>query len=187
MWNSPSFLNTVSVLALWVAAVCGGLTVVSSFIGGLAASRASDLVRNDAEIRIADANARAEEARLKAAKIEEGLQWRHLSIEQHAILVRELRGKLHKAWTTFVGDDPEATLYRLQFDNALREAGVETSFFSGWKNAAGVSVLGNPGPERDALSEALKEAGIPHVVEPPHSIFGKEYPALVIGTKAERL
>lgn len=188
MWNSPSLLNAVSLWALWLAAGFGGLAAISGLVGGLAAIRASDITKSEAEIRIAEANARAEEAHLEAVRLRDGLSWRVLSLEQRAVLVDALKHSgLPKVYNTFVGDDPEAASLREQFDAALREAGIETSYFSGWKQAAGIAVLGNPGPDRDALSKALETAGIPHRVEPPSSSFGRDFPALLIGTKPERL
>lgn len=188
MWNSPSLLNAVSLWALWAAAGLAGLAAIAGLVGGLAAMRASDITKSDAEIRIAEANARAEEAHLEAVRLRDGLSWRALSPQQREVLVAALNGAgLTKVYNTFVGDDPEAESLRAQFDAALKEAGIETSYFSGWKQAAGIAVLGEPGPERDALSKALDAAGIPHRVGPPNTVFGKDFPALLIGTKPERL
>lgn len=187
MWNSAASLNTIATVALWITAMCGGVAVVSGLIGSLSANRASDIAQRDAKLKIALAHARAEEARLEALKLKQGLAWRELRQDQRAALIKHLRGRVSRVYNTFVGDDPEATQYRHQLDAALREAGVETLFFSGWKQAGGISVLGEDTAERRALSDALRAAGIEHEVEEPNQSFGRDHPALVIGTKWERL
>ncbi|MGI9363164.1 MAG: hypothetical protein ACR2O7_16675, partial [Parasphingorhabdus sp.] len=141
----------------------------------------------EADAKAEEAKREAEIARLEALKIQVALAWRDLSEKQFQSLVNALKGKDFKVYNTYVGDDPEAARYRNQIDAALREAGIETSYFSGWKQAAGVSVLGEDTLERKELSDALTAAGIAHAVKKPNSFVGKEFPGLIIGTKLERL
>lgn len=194
MLNSLPLLNAIAFWGLWVAGIAGGIAAVAGLAGGLAATRASDLTRAAAETRIAEANqqaaeatARAEFARLQAAKIADGLSWRELLPDQRVTLVQALRGRDFEVWTSFVGDDPEAARYRNQVDDALKAAGLKTKYFSGWAQAAGISILGDDTPERRALSAAFTKAGIPHLLKPAERHFGQEFPCLIIGTKPERL
>jgi len=196
MWNSLPVLNAIAFWGLWIAGVAGAVAALAGLAGGIAASRASDITTQASERSIATANsraavanARAEQARLQVAQIVEAQSWRIISPEQKAKLIEALKGKNLKIWTSFVGDDPEAVQYRNQIDEALKEAGVETHYFSGWQQAAGVSLLGNDTPERRAFADAFAIAGIHVELKPPHpnSNFGTEYPCLLVGTKPERL
>lgn len=196
MWNSLPVLNAIAFWGLWTAGIAGAIAALSGLAGGIAASRASDITAQAAERSIATANsraalanARAEQARLQVAQIVDAQAWRVLLPEQKTNLVAALKGQDLKIWTSFVGDDPEAVQYRNQIDEALKEAGIETHFFSGWQQAAGISLLGNDTPERRAFAEAFARAGIRVEIKPPHpnSNFGTDYPCLIIGTKPERL
>lgn len=68
MWNSVALLNTIAAWGLWIGAISGAVAVAAALVGGLAASRASDIATRSANIEISSANSRAEEAKADAAK-----------------------------------------------------------------------------------------------------------------------
>ncbi len=196
MWNSLPLLNAIAFYGLWIAGIAGAVAALAGLAGGIAANRASEITTQIAEKSIATANsraavanARAEQARLQIAQIVKDQSWRILEPAQKIKLFESLKGKKLRIWTSFVGDDPEAENFRGQLDAVLREAGVETQYFSGWKQASGLSLLGDDTPERHAFAEAFRSAGIHVDLKPPqpNSNFGKDYPCLLVGTKPERL
>lgn len=208
MWGSIPALETLASISFWVGVVSGGIALIAGAALTITSDRIAVLTKTDADVRITDADARAveakreaaeanaraeeakaeaEKARLEALKLQEALSWRELSTEQEAAFVVALSDKLGKVWNTYVGSDPEAARLREQFEGAFRRAGVETAYFRGWEQAAGISVLGEKTDAREALSNALAAAGIPHELKPPHGGIGRDFPALLVGTKHERL
>lgn len=81
--------------------------------------------------------------------------WRTVTHKQRKILVNTLRGHQIEVWNSWVGDDPEATLFRHDIDAALVEAGVKTKYFSGWAMAVGLKIVNVPGAPFDALTSAF--------------------------------
>lgn len=184
MWSNLSLLNAVAFWGLWVAAISGGTAAIAGLAGGLAATRASDIASNAAEIKIAEANARANEAKLETARLWQKMAWRRVTAEQRESLKRALHGEDFDVWTSFVGNDPEARIFRGEIDSALLAAGLKTKFFSGWEVAIGLKVVGPTSEHKTSLMGALNAAHIPFTEEGP----GKFQPndlVIIVGTKPE--
>lgn len=184
MWNSAATLGVIGTWGVWLAATFAVLAAISGLIGGVAANRSADIINREANKKIAEANERAEAARLETARIWEQVAWRRVSNQQRAILRELLKGETFEVWTSFVGHDPESAIFRNELDAALREAGLKTKFFSGWEVAYGLKISGAPSSERDKLAQAFHAAGLQFTVEPPGS-FAKNDLVVVVGTKPE--
>jgi hypothetical protein len=148
--NEPWYERWSLVLAN--AIIAGGVWLEIHFGG---------IVRAEANAREAEANARAEEARLELEQLKAKMAWRRVTKEQHNILVSELKGKPIRVWLTFVGTDPESTVFRDDLNRALTEAGVETEYFSGYGMAVGLTISNDKGQARDWLIRALEKTGLP--------------------------
>lgn len=183
MWNSVPFLSAVAWWSLVVTAVSGGIAVVSGLIGGVAATRSSNIKGAEDAKLIAEANAQAEMARLETARIRQQMAWRRVTAEQRESLAEALRGQNFEVWVEFVRADPEATVYREDLASALEDAGLTIHFYSGWERAVGLQLIGLPGRERDMLSAALKSAGIPHSIKSQPSRQPGSNVMLLVGTK----
>ncbi len=85
-------------------------------------------------------------------------------------------------WVTFVGNDPEATVFRQDVNSALEAAGVKTKFFSGYERAVGLKVIGGTPEQRARLVNAFAAAGIPAVDTPEPSLI-KSGLEVLVGTK----
>ncbi|MEO6716665.1 MAG: hypothetical protein ABIM50_05390 [Novosphingobium sp.] len=71
MWAlTAQGLQSLSVAALWVATISGGIAVAAGFLSTITANHAGDLVQSDADRRIAEAEARGREALAHAAEAE---------------------------------------------------------------------------------------------------------------------
>jgi hypothetical protein len=88
-------------------------------------------------------------------------------------------------WVSFVGNDPEAALFRADIDEALRQAGLVTKYFSGWARAVGLQLTNVPGPDHDhdLLLAAFTKAGLPIIsVDPPRERFNGQL-MIIVGSK----
>lgn len=133
----------------------------------------------------ATANERAALLEVEAAKLRGAAAWRRLTVEQHEKLKESLDGQSFEVWTSFVGADPESTVFRNDIDKALSAGGLKTKFFSGWSVAVGLQITDTPGPQRDALIRAFTAASLPFKVVPvlqSNGNFGKEL-TIIVGTK----
>lgn len=113
------------------------------------------------------------------------MAWRRISKQQHDFLIQNLKGKdLGELWLSFVGDDPESTLYRNDIFQSLTDSGVETKYFSGYKVAVGLTIAGANSEAKSILVGTLTEAGIPfqNVLEAKFSKAGNNL-ELLVGTK----
>jgi hypothetical protein len=127
----------------------------------------------------------------KSAKLEEKseqqlneqLAWRKLTPEQHQTLVTALKGHPVEVWTSFVGNDPESTSFRAEVDEALKEGGVTTKYFSGLAMAVGLQITDVPGVQHDLLVAAFSKAGIPFISVPPFKDRFKNELMIIVGTK----
>jgi hypothetical protein len=97
MWNSATLLSIIAWWSLVATAVFGGLAVITGLIGGVAATRASDIKSMedakkiaDADARAAEANARAEEAKADAAKA-------HQRAEEAGVEAEKVKERLQKS------------------------------------------------------------------------------------------
>ena len=184
MWNSASSASSIAWWSFVAASVFGAVAMLAGFIRGVVANRAADLAKVDADQRIAGADARAAEAKLETADIWLQVGWRRISREKADALKMALQGSKFSVWTTFVGADPEATIFRNELDAALVEAGLETKFFSGWERAVGLKIAGSPSAERDRLAAAFAAARLLFTIEGPGE-FAKDDLVIIVGTKPE--
>ncbi len=203
-WSSVSSkLLVVAVITGIFAAIASGL---SSWIGGEVTSKVQEIAGSrltNAELelkkageetaalvakaevarsQIAVANAEAAQARLETEHLRQQMAWRRISPQQHAIIVDALRGHKITVWTSWVGKDPEATVFRNDIDQTLKDAAVETKYFSGWEMAIGLKLTETPaGEDRDLLIAAFRKAGI-EFIPVPRSRGGEEL-EIIVGTK----
>lgn len=182
MWNNAAILGQIASAMLWVAAVSGVLAAVAGFVSGVTANRASTILAEQSAERVAQANARAEEARLETQKLRERVSWRSLSRGQFETLAESLKGEAFEVWTSWVGNDPEATNFRTQLDSALSEAGLKTKFFSGWALAVGLQVIGPASSEKDRLIRAMQAAGLEPIEGKSHPEWFPEDLTIIVGT-----
>jgi len=69
MWGfSLEFWESVFLWATGIAAVAGGVSVLSAFVAGIIGYRTADVVQKDMTVKLAQANARAAEAHLALEK-----------------------------------------------------------------------------------------------------------------------
>lgn len=147
MWNSEPLLASVAWWSLVFTAVFGGLAVVTGLVGGVAATRASDIKSADDAKRIAEANARAEESKRDAAeanaraeeakadaaraneRLQKSQEMRRLRKPQAELLKPLLESPLfHTApkptLRVSTVADAEAASYALELQNFLASCGV---------------------------------------------------------------
>jgi hypothetical protein len=167
-----------------VAAISGGISVVTSFIASVASNRASDILQREADTKIAQANALAATAGLETIRLQAKMAWRRVTPEQKNALIQSLKGSRFEVWTSFVGQDPEATIFRNELDQALTEAGLRTKYFSGWEVAIGLKVVGPDSDEKRRIVEAFSKAGFQFSVDGPGQ-FAKDDIVIIVGTKPE--
>jgi hypothetical protein len=153
MWSSTPFLQSVASLSVLIALVSGTIAVVASFVGTVAANRASDSIQREAKVEIAAANARAEEAKEGAAraseeaarlrlemekertarlKLEESVQPRKIKDDQKQLITNALinspKGQVYinPDWT-----DPEAKIFAAQIAGVLEPLGFPIDRLTG--------------------------------------------------------
>jgi hypothetical protein len=138
------------------------------------------IAANEAET--AKAKAETAQARLEQERLKSQMAWRRISPEQARRIAALLQGEKLEAWVTFVGNDPEATVFREDVNAALSAAGVKTKFFSGYERAVGLTVKGGRPEDREKIAKAFIEAGwrILNSTEPG---FAKNELEVLIGTK----
>lgn len=159
--------------------VVGGIGVTWS--GGIRDKFASERISSNEAIA-AQANAEAAHARLEQERLKAEMAWRRVSPDQSARLAAALHGHDISLWLTFVGDDPEATVFREDLNGALTAAGVRTSFFSGYARAVGLTLKGGSPEQRQLILGAFQAAGIPLLASDQPSQFPNE-PEVLVGTK----
>lgn len=145
--------------------------------------RASDITKNDADIKIASANARAEEAQLKTEELRARFAWRRLTLEQFQALADSLRGFEGEVWLDWVKTDPETEIFRNELEGAFKEAGVEVRGFRGWTKVLGMHVDGEPSPRRERLVTALQGAGIAVDVVSDDNDRPRDWLRVIVGTR----
>ena len=92
MWGqSLQFWQTLTKVALWVAAGAGGISVVAGFLAGFIGYRVAAVVQVDADLRLAEARTRGDAANAAAAQAGEAralLQERVALLEQETATAR---------------------------------------------------------------------------------------------------
>ncbi|RYE71833.1 MAG: hypothetical protein EOO81_04960 [Oxalobacteraceae bacterium] len=138
MWSNVSLLNAFAFWGLWIAAISGGTAAIAGLAGGLAATRASDITGKIAAIKIAEANARADEARAETAKTNERIQKmqeaRRLTKDQIEALDRLFRSKVFqnpegkgvsgKKLRVSSVEDAEARMHAMEWQQLMKSCGV---------------------------------------------------------------
>lgn len=161
MWNNAGLLGSIASISLYIAVCTGVIAAVAGFVSGLTANRASSLISEQSDLAIAVANAKAEEAKRDAEEIRAQVSWRRLSAPQAARLVEGISKVGREIHIDGVRTDPEALQFRSEIFAALHAAGVKHGGGTIYQAASGTSVVGPPGPERDSLASAFRQAGIP--------------------------
>ena len=130
----------------------------------------------------ATANERAATLTKETFELRQKMAWRRITEAQFRAIVTALKGQKLSVWVSFVGSDPESSVYREDIATALKAAGLETKYFSGWEKAVGLAIADEPeGPERDALIKAFALAGIP--LASTKSQMAKGQLQIIVGTK----
>jgi hypothetical protein len=73
----------------------------------------------------------AADTRLEQERLKGQMAWRRITAERYQILIVNLKEHPMEVWLTFVGNDPEATVFREDIDRTLDAAGIKTKFFVG--------------------------------------------------------
>ncbi len=178
--------------ANWVlvgALVLGVLATYAIVVSGSIRDRELKKELKEKDDRISSANERAKQlekdaanARLEQERLKSVVAWRSLTKEQHDPLITSLKGHKFSVWTSWVGKDPEATIFRNQIDATLKEAGLETKHFSGWEMAIGLQIRNLPGKDYDILMRAFQKANIPFESVSPNN-FSPDELLIIVGTK----
>ncbi len=165
------------------------LGAVLAFVGTAGVFWSTGIRERYADERIAaneaeTAKAKAETARalLEQERLKAQMAWRRIAPSQAQRIAEELRGEPLEVWVTFVGNDPEATVFREDINSALVAAGIKTKFFSGYERAVGLSVKGGPPEQRARLVNAFNAAGVP-ALDSPEPSFMKTGLEVLVGTK----
>lgn len=183
MWNNAALLSAISGWCLWISAITGTIAAVSGLLSGITANRASDLTSASARLKIAQAEQAAAEAKYATAKLWKEVSWRVLDPATFETLVNELRDLgPWEPWLTYVGADPECQIFRSELARAFEAAGWKTRYYSGWKVAAGLSVLGQETEEKRAIEDAFRRAGLEFRSEPA-SNFSPGDIVIVVGSR----
>jgi hypothetical protein len=132
-----------------------------------------------ANAEAAKANTETAKAKLEQEKLKAQMAWRRVSPGQAKILVQSLAAETLETWVTFVGDDPEATVFREDINQALNAAGVKTKFFSGYARAVGLTVRGGLPADRGKLVKAFAAAGLPVLNSSEPGFSGNQLEVLV--------
>jgi hypothetical protein len=138
------------------------------------------IAANEAET--AKAKAETAQAKLDQERLKALMSWRRVSQSQAQQLSSNLQGEQLELWLAWVGDDPEATVFRGDLEAALTAAGVKTKYFSGYARAVGLSVKGGTPEERQRLLRAFRAAGLP-LVESDQQGMMKGQLEITVGTK----
>ena len=138
------------------------------------------IAANEAET--AKAKAEAAQARLEQERLKAEMAWRRVLPGQAAQVIHALKGENIETWVTFVGRDPEATVFQEDLNDVLLAAGIKTKFFSGYERAIGLTVRGGQPQQRAKIARALNEAGLP-AIESMEPGFGKNELEVLVGTK----
>lgn len=169
MWNSAALLNVIAAWGLWIGAIAGGVAVVAALVGGLAASRASDIATRSANVEISNANSRAEEAKADAAKanaraeeakaeaakanerLKKSQEARNLTTDQLEVLEQLFRSDVfqkpaaRKLRVSSV-EDAEARMFAMQFQNLMGRCGVNIFPTDGGFPSTCVQLTANASP-----------------------------------------
>lgn len=134
------------------------------------------------EAETAKAKAETVKALLEQERLKSLMVWRRVSPAQAQQLSSILKGKKIELWLAWVGDDPEATVFRGDLDATLTAAGVKTKYFSGYARAVGLTVKGGTAEDRRLLLHAFHSAGL-SLIESTQEGMMKGQLEITVGTK----
>jgi hypothetical protein len=220
--RSLSWWNSVLVWSLLVALIAGVVTFLAQrqtisrtrtlgkVNSEIARVKEQSLQRDlkDKDVQIAkvqesaaNANQRAEEARLKTAQIQALVEWRTLSQDQMAKLHNALSARPSSVKFIYVSNDPEALFLAIQLSNkAFTNWNVtsESRDFSGTM-VFGLRIEGTSEQDVNFVRDAFRSADVPFSTEPipPHGgsvgfgavIEGQPEPTveIIVGSKPRPL
>jgi hypothetical protein len=151
------------------------VSLVVGVIATYAIVQSGKLRDSQAKIDLADAKAATAKANERAAQLEketalvklqterlkQATAWRRLTKTQYLDLVERLKGKIWgKVWVEVVDTDPEAVNFHRDIWEALKAAGVDVHWFSGWERALGLQLTNSSSPDGKLLKEAFSSVGI---------------------------
>ena len=186
MFNITS--QTADVIYSWsnVTLVLGAtlalLGTAGVFWSGGVREKFSDERISANEAETAKAKAETAKAMLEQERLKALMSWRRVTPSQAQQLAVALKGVSVEFWLAWVGDDPEATVFRGDLEAALTAAGVKTKYFSGHARAVGLTVKGGTAQERQLLLQAFRSAGLP-LVESNEDGLMKGQLEITVGTK----
>ncbi len=190
--------NTVMIAALSCAALFTVLSVASQYIvirlqkqTAIQQTQDFEKYKADAAKAVAEADERAESARLEAEKIKQVVAWRIIPTKTASILEKSLSAKPGVVNLRYTHGDPESMHLAIQYSHILGKAG--------WKVAPGAHVpidtitfgialpIGN-GTDSETLREAFSAAGIPFATNMAgglemNSMISPNAPTLMVGTR----
>jgi len=182
MWGfSIVFLETVILWATILAATFGALSIICGFIAGFVGYKVSNVVQQQNEVKISEANAQAEKAKLDSAeanaraaeaaleqeKLKAQFAWREITTEQASKILSTLKKTPDEIVLKIVIGDPETLHFAKQISKIFRKAGWKVSEQSMQYDE--IVVFGVYIPESEATStlvrSAFDEAGIDYFSE----------------------
>jgi hypothetical protein len=134
------------------------------------------------EAETAKAKAETAQAMLEQERLKSQMSWRRVTPIQAQQLAIALSGTSIEPWLAWVGNDPEATVFRGDLEAALTAAGVNTKYFSGYTMAVGLSVKGGTSKDRQILLQAFHAAGLLLVESDQEGLMPGEL-EITVGTK----
>lgn len=175
-------IYTWSNMLLVVGATLALIGTAGVFWSGGVREKFADERISSNEAETAKAKAETAKALLEQERLKSLMVWRRVSPEQTHQLSSILKGKHIELWLAWVGDDPEATVFRGDLDAALSAAGVKTKYFSGYARAVGLAVKGGTAEERRVLLQAFHASGLP-LIESSQDGMMKGQLEITVGTK----
>jgi hypothetical protein len=185
LWGFPlSTLEMVVKLSLWIALGAGAVSAVSAFIAGYVGYELTDAVQKESDVKIADANKIAEQARAEAAKsnakaaqanerteelrksnleLQKNVRGREITDEQRDQIVSDLKGKSLPKLVVYVVRDAEAQMYAFSIVDVLHELGmtINIGFLDGQPPLqTGVVFCGDGTEQSYEVMRALIEAKV---------------------------
>jgi hypothetical protein len=107
LWGwSFSALELIVKVALWIAFAAGGIATVSAFVAGYVGYELTDAMQKDADLRIAEAQSRGEEAKARAAVAEQKAAEAQLALERFKaprILKQDQQARIAEKLKAFAG------------------------------------------------------------------------------------
>lgn len=124
-----------------------------------------------------------EKAKFEQQRLKAQLAWRRLNHQQFDVIKLGLVGvEFPDVWVTFVGDDPESNLFREDINSVLTESGIKTNYFSGYKMAVGLKIIGPDSEFKEILIKAFEQAELDFTVEHQNG-FSDGQLQILVGSK----